>query len=433
MKRFKYLSFCLFFLICFVLSNDNVFAIPATGGFSCTYDIAYQNVTLDDEHNDLIISYGTYEGSNGKEGFSKKIVDSSKTVSSNFSLSYFVNHPDSTGFFDFTRVDVAKFYDSSNDKWVCPKIRYVVFKTGNTTAPYRFVLYAGESADDIKDYNSDVDAAGANDGSYGEIEATSKKISDPTKVETRPNPSGSNLNNGNNANIISCNPVKTTAGIEIVMEINRDTNVAYFSIDSQKANEIPNFTGGCKDVMDNWLTYCQHKYSASGDHSKDIVAFGESCGEYLTGLGLNPDDYNSYSTKETETTTTDANGETVDKTGVGGGVQLEKIDWDELGSNISLDCNDEDVKALMDDFNRYYRLIEVIIPILIILFGSIDLTKAVLNQDKDAMQKSIQAFVKRCIAGLAIYFLPLIIEVLLSLPGLPDAESVLCGIAFILR
>lgn len=415
-----------------MIGSDNVLAIPATGGFSCTYDITYQNVTLDEEHNDLVISYGTYDGSNGKEGFNKKIIDSSKTVNSNFSLSYFVNHPDSTGFFDFTRVDVAKFYDSTKDKWVCPKIRYVVFKTGNTTAPYRFVLYAGEGANDIKDYNSDVQAVSSSDGSYGELEASGKKISDPTTVQTRPNPSGSNLNN-NNPNIISCNPVKTTAGIEIVMEINRDTNVASFSIDSQKANEIPNFTGGCKDVMDNWLSYCQHKYSANGDHSKDIVAFGESCGEYLTGLGLNPDDYNGYDTKETDTTTTDANGTTVDVTGVGGGVQLEKIDWSELGSSISLDCSDEDVKALMEDFSRYYRLIEVVVPILIILFGSIDLTKAVLNQDKDAMQKSIQSFVKRCIAGLAIYFLPLIIEVVLSLPGLPDAESLLCGIAFIFR
>lgn len=431
MKKFRYFCFCMILLTLFILKSDVVFAIPSTGGFSCTYDISYNNVVYEDEHNDLVITYGTYEGSDGVEGFHQKIVDSSKTVNSKVSLSYFFTHqPD---LFDF-KIDSSKFYDSTNEKWVCPTVRYVIFKTGNPTTPYRFVLYAGEGADDINNYNSDVTTmkSSLDGGNHGEVGPSKALITDPTKVEVRPNPSGSNLNDANKS-VISCKPVKTTAGIEIIMEINKDTNVAHFSIDSQKANEIPNFTGGCKDPMDNWLNYCQYKYSANGDHSKDIVAYGVSCAEYLVDLGLNPDDYNSYSTKETSTTTTDANGDVVDKTGVEGGVQLEKIDWAELGSNISLNCDDKDVKALMEDFNRYYRLIEVVVPILIIIFGSIDLAKAVLNQDKDSMQKSIQSFIKRCIAGLAIYFLPLIIEVVLSLPGLPDAESILCGIAFILR
>ncbi len=113
--------------------------------------------------------------------------------------------------------------------------------------------------------------------------------------------------------------------------------------------------------------------------------------------------------------------------------QREPINWDSLGENITLDCNDKDIKALMEDFNRYYQLIEIIIPILIILFGSIDLTKAVLNQDKDSMQKSIQSFIKRCIAGLAIYFLPVILETIFNLPGLPSSSDFLCQISMILK
>lgn len=427
MKMIKYISSFLFFFLCFMLYSDNVFAIPATGGFSCTYDIKFENVTFEDEHNDLVISYGTYEGSNGKEGFNRAIVTSSKTVNPNFSLSYYINHPSSAGSFDLTRVDVAKFYDSKNNKWVCPKVRYTVFKTGDANSPYRFTLYAAEGAKDIKDYQSDVETATAIGASYGEVEASVKKVMDPS----------TDANSGNNgttkANVISCNPVISEEGVEIVMEINRDTNVATFTIDGQKANTISNYTAGCKDPMDEHIKYCKYKYSANGDHSKDIVAFDKPCPEYALENGLNYEDYDQHSTKLGDKKTTDANGDTIDVTGSEGGAQLEHLTWEILGEDVDLGCDDKDVKALMEDITRYYRLIEVLIPVLIILLGSIDLTKGVLNQDRDSMQKVIQAFIKRCIAGLAIYFLPLIIETILSLPGLPDSNQILCGIAMIFR
>ncbi len=424
MKMIKYFCFLAFIFVSFLFTIDNVWAIPATGGFKCTYDIKYQNPIGQVEHNDLIISYGTYQGSNGKEGFVKQIVDSSKTVNSNLSLSYFVNHPDASASFNFVNVDTAKFYDSANDKWVCPKARYVVLKTGDALNPYIFFLYAGEGADDIKSYKTD--AANAGSENSGEVAATGVIVQDPTAKEAE---SGDKKDDS----IVTCAPVKSQGGVEIIMEINKNTNTAYFTIDGQKANSIENFTAGCKGSMDDVLFYCPKKIANAGDHSQDIVSYGKSCAEYLLEKNIDYNDYYNYNTNSTDKTTTDANGDTINKTGVNGGVQLESLSWDSLGEDANLNCNDKDVKALMEDISRYYRMIEILVPVLIIVLGSMDFGKAVLNQDKDAMNKSIQAFAKRCIAGLSIYFLPIILEVLLSMPGLPDSKSLLCGITMIVR
>lgn len=107
---------------------------------------------------------------------------------------------------------------------------------------------------------------------------------------------------------------------------------------------------------------------------------------------------------------------------------LEKIEWETVGDDVQASC-EETMGELIDELQRYFDMIKIIAPILLIIFGAIDFAGATMGMNnKDTMEKAINKFVKRCIAALAIFFLPTLIEVVLTLPGLPEVEDVLCGL-----
>lgn len=54
--------------------------------------------------------------------------------------------------------------------------------------------------------------------------------------------------------------------------------------------------------------------------------------------------------------------------------------------------------------------IKIIVPILIIIFGMIDFTKAIIMNDQDQIKKSTLSVIKRAIAGIIIFFLPTLIN-----------------------
>lgn len=84
---------------------------------------------------------------------------------------------------------------------------------------------------------------------------------------------------------------------------------------------------------------------------------------------------------------------------------------------------------LIDYINKIVGYVKIIVPILLILFGGVDFGKAVFSGDNDALKKATSSFAKRCMAAVAIFFLPTIIELLFSLPGIKDlVTDPLCGI-----
>lgn len=56
--------------------------------------------------------------------------------------------------------------------------------------------------------------------------------------------------------------------------------------------------------------------------------------------------------------------------------------------------------------------VKIIVPILIIVFGMIDFTKAIVLNDQDQVKKSTMSLAKRAIAGIIIFFLPTLINTL---------------------
>lgn len=60
---------------------------------------------------------------------------------------------------------------------------------------------------------------------------------------------------------------------------------------------------------------------------------------------------------------------------------------------------------------------KIVIPIVIIIFGMIDLGKAVVASKDDEIKKSVKSLVMRAIAGVIIFFIPTLVGAIFSLVG----------------
>jgi len=88
-------------------------------------------------------------------------------------------------------------------------------------------------------------------------------------------------------------------------------------------------------------------------------------------------------------------------------------------SNLSLlagDCTllgDELTGILKDIFSW----IMIAIPVLTVVLCTVDLSKAVIAQDDGAIKKAQSTCIKRILIGVAIFFVPLLLNILLSYGG----------------
>ena len=62
-------------------------------------------------------------------------------------------------------------------------------------------------------------------------------------------------------------------------------------------------------------------------------------------------------------------------------------------------------------------IIKIVIPLLLIVFGMIDLGKAVIASKDDAIKSSVSSLVKRFIAAIAIFFVPTLVSAVFNLIG----------------
>lgn len=69
-----------------------------------------------------------------------------------------------------------------------------------------------------------------------------------------------------------------------------------------------------------------------------------------------------------------------------------------------------------------FKLIQFIVPMGLILFGAIDLGRAVISSDEKEIKGAQSKLIKRCIYAAAIFFIVFIVNLIMSLVG--DATSV---------
>ena len=85
------------------------------------------------------------------------------------------------------------------------------------------------------------------------------------------------------------------------------------------------------------------------------------------------------------------------------------LDSEVLKDFCNVDKNPELMRTFKGAGYILYAL-KIIIPILLIILGSIDIFQAVISQDEKQLSKSIMKLVQRVIAGVIIFFIPTIIN-----------------------
>ena len=87
---------------------------------------------------------------------------------------------------------------------------------------------------------------------------------------------------------------------------------------------------------------------------------------------------------------------------------------------LEIDCNGlfgskndpDSLRSLIDEILMYPR---IIVPILVIVLGMIDLAKAVIASKEDEMKKAQSTFIKRLIIGVAFFFIPVFVDIMMWL------------------
>lgn len=97
------------------------------------------------------------------------------------------------------------------------------------------------------------------------------------------------------------------------------------------------------------------------------------------------------------------------------------IEYDETkGEYTCADMNvifgsKNDPESIRYMINQILNYIRMIVPILIILLGAIDLAKAALAGKEDNMRKAQSTFVKRVIAGIVVFLVPTLVDIIMWL------------------
>ena len=68
--------------------------------------------------------------------------------------------------------------------------------------------------------------------------------------------------------------------------------------------------------------------------------------------------------------------------------------------------------------------IQVFVPILLIVWGMLDLGKAVMAQKEDEIKKGQNTFIKRLVAAAILFFVVTIVRFLVSIVGDNDSENI---------
>ncbi len=102
----------------------------------------------------------------------------------------------------------------------------------------------------------------------------------------------------------------------------------------------------------------------------------------------------------------------------------ERENINDITGNLDASCDaifDSEAQALIE---RLFGIVCIAVPILLIVLGSVDFGNAVLSSDQEAMQKAVKRFTTRCIVAVAIFFLPMLINLIFSFPGMDVVKDV---------
>ena len=99
-----------------------------------------------------------------------------------------------------------------------------------------------------------------------------------------------------------------------------------------------------------------------------------------------------------------------------------------LADNVSSFC--DETASVWILIGNIIKVLQIAVPVIIILLGSIDLGKAVMAGDDKVIKKSQKMFIKRLIYGVVVFFVVFIVRAVFSLvPEGATTYSCWCNVA----
>ena len=96
-----------------------------------------------------------------------------------------------------------------------------------------------------------------------------------------------------------------------------------------------------------------------------------------------------------------------------------------LGSKIQID------EKIANTVHIVILVIQIAVPIILVIFGMIDLMKAVIAGKEDEIKKNQMVFVKRLIAAAIVFFVFVIVKMLISFVADDSKNLINCANCFI--
>lgn len=102
-----------------------------------------------------------------------------------------------------------------------------------------------------------------------------------------------------------------------------------------------------------------------------------------------------------------------------------------LGMLINVLDNEVNASTVCGQLSSFLALVgyvvtifKIVIPLLLIVFGMLDVGKSVVAGKPDEVTKNLKSFAMRCIAGILVFFIPSIVGALMTaVAGTPSNET----------
>lgn len=86
-------------------------------------------------------------------------------------------------------------------------------------------------------------------------------------------------------------------------------------------------------------------------------------------------------------------------------------------------CNIEIDPIVPNTVSMVITILKIVIPILLIIFGILDLSKAVMSNDEKEMKGAQSKFIKRCLYAVLVFFVVAIVQFIFGQLGKADTEN----------
>ena len=93
-----------------------------------------------------------------------------------------------------------------------------------------------------------------------------------------------------------------------------------------------------------------------------------------------------------------------------------------LATSVTTACN-EIPDAVFNMVSLIIKGVQIVVPILLIIWGMIDFAKAVVGGDEDKIKAGQKTFLKRLIAAVIVFLVVTIVQLLVSLVGTVSGEG----------